>query len=91
MVQVAVRAFFPMWVFLYVIQFVLWPVIARDNLVSGFFGNTIYLVAMGYYSIITFLGYNGMWTYRLLFTMVVSERAIPSIPWLIQLTYEVPL
>ena len=42
------------------IQFVLWPVIARDNLVSSFFGNTIYLVAMSYYVIITFLGYNGM-------------------------------
>ncbi len=58
--QVAIRAFFPVWVFVYVIQFVLWPVIARDNLVSSFFGNTIYLVAMGYYTIITFLGYNGM-------------------------------
>ena len=57
--QVAIRAFFPVWVFLYVIQFVLWPVIARDNLVSSLFGNTIYLVAMGYYTIITFLGYNG--------------------------------
>ena len=60
-VQVAIRAFFPVWVFLYVIQFVLWPVIARDNLVSSFFGNTIYLMAMGYYTIITFLGYNGTW------------------------------
>lgn len=29
--QVAIRAFFPTWVMLYVIQFVLWPVIARDN------------------------------------------------------------
>ena len=29
--QVAIRAFFPAWVMLYVIQFVLWPLIARDN------------------------------------------------------------
>ena len=27
--------------------------------VSLFFGNTIYLVAVGYYFIVTFLGYNG--------------------------------
>ncbi len=65
-----------MW--LYVMQFVLWPVIARDNWqgldpyagqvatlmhelhrVSRFFGNTLYLVALGYYTIISFLGYNG--------------------------------
>jgi len=30
--QVAIRAFFPVWVLLYVMQFVLWPLIARDNL-----------------------------------------------------------
>ena len=28
--------------------------------VSTFFGNTVYLVAMTYYTIISFLGYNGM-------------------------------
>lgn len=30
--QVAIRAFFPVWVWLYVMQFVLWPLVARDNL-----------------------------------------------------------
>lgn len=30
-VQVAIRAFFPVWVWLYVMQFILWPLIARDN------------------------------------------------------------
>ena len=29
--QVAIRAFFPVWVWLYVMQFILWPLIARDN------------------------------------------------------------
>ena len=77
--QVAIRAFFPVWVWLYVLQFLLWPLIARDNWyasswqsflasmadtnsflrVSTFFGNTLYLVALGYYTIICFLGYNG--------------------------------
>lgn len=29
-IQVSIRAFFPMWVFLYVVQFILMPVIAKD-------------------------------------------------------------
>ncbi|CAD6577195.1 MAG: hypothetical protein ASARMPREDX12_008257 [Alectoria sarmentosa] len=58
--DVAIRAFFPVWVCLYVMQFILWPLIARDNWVSMFFGNTLYLVALGYYTIVCFLGYNAL-------------------------------
>ncbi|CAF9929067.1 MAG: hypothetical protein ALECFALPRED_004240 [Alectoria fallacina] len=58
--DVAIRAFFPVWVWLYVMQFILWPLIARDNWVSMFFGNTLYLVALGYYTVICFLGYNAL-------------------------------
>lgn len=57
--QVSIRAFFPLWVFLYVVQFLLMPAISRDFWVSEFFGNTLYLVAFGYYFVVTFLGYNG--------------------------------
>lgn len=57
--QVSVRAFLPVWTFLYVLQFLLLPLIAQDYWVSNFFGNTLYLVALGYYLVITFLGYNG--------------------------------
>ena len=28
--KVAIRAFFPVWVMLYVAQFILWPLISRD-------------------------------------------------------------
>jgi len=35
------------------------PLIARDYWVSNFFGNTMYLLALSYYFVITFLGYNG--------------------------------
>lgn len=59
-IQVSIRAFFTVWVFLYVVQFLLMPVISRDYWVSEFFGNTLYLVAFGYYFVISFLGYNGM-------------------------------
>ncbi len=57
--QVAIRAFFPVWVLLYVIQFILWPLISRDYWISLFLGNTLYMVALGYYTVICFLGYNG--------------------------------
>jgi hypothetical protein len=42
-----------------VLQFLFMPLIARDYWVSNFFGNTMYLLAFGYYFVITFLGYNG--------------------------------
>ena len=79
--QVAIRAFFPVWFLLYVVQFLLWPLIskpywyvpttpckaaidsnqARKTLhrLSLFFGNTLYLAALTYYTVIIFLGYNG--------------------------------
>ena len=59
--QVSIRAFLPIWVFLYILQFLLMPLIARDYWVSNFFGNTMYLLALSYYFVITFLGYNGAW------------------------------
>lgn len=58
--DVAIRAFFPVWIFLYVLQFVLLPLISRDYWISLLLGNTLYLVAFGYYTIIFFLGYNAL-------------------------------
>jgi hypothetical protein len=57
---VSIRAFLPIWAFLYVLQFLLLPLIAQDYWVSNFFGNTMYLLALSYYFVITFLGYNGI-------------------------------
>jgi hypothetical protein len=58
--QVSIRAYLPIWTFLYILQFLFLPIIAPDfSAVSNFFGNTMYLVALSYYFIITFLGYNG--------------------------------
>ncbi|KAF2769105.1 UNC-50 [Teratosphaeria nubilosa] len=58
--DVSIRAFLPIWTFLYVLQFLLMPLIAQDYWVSNFFGNTMYLAALSYYFIITFLGYNAL-------------------------------
>jgi hypothetical protein len=56
---VSIRAFLPIWAFLYVLQFLFLPLIAQDYWVSNFFGNSMYLLALSYYFVITFLGYNG--------------------------------
>ena len=58
--DVQIRAFFPAYVFLFVLQFILMPVLARQNPVSTFFANTIYLAAHCYWTVIVFLGYNSL-------------------------------
>ncbi|KAK0893995.1 hypothetical protein LTR57_023719 [Friedmanniomyces endolithicus] len=44
----------------YCFDFLLLPLIARDYWVSNLFGNTMYLLALSYYFVITFLGYNAL-------------------------------
>lgn len=66
--DVSIRAFFPLWALLYVVQFILMPLITKStspstsfgNALSTFVGNTLYLLAFGYWTIITFLGYNAL-------------------------------
>lgn len=58
--DVSIRAFFPPYVLLYIVQFVLLPVIRHDNRASEFFGNLLYLAAATYWTVITFLGYNAL-------------------------------
>jgi len=68
------NAFFPVFVWLYVVQFVFMPLLTTplwysphisvpwltlgDARISMFVGNTLYAVAFIYYTYITFLGYN---------------------------------
>ncbi|KAF8250204.1 UNC-50 [Wilcoxina mikolae CBS 423.85] len=58
--EIGVRAFFPVWVFLYIIQFLMMPLLTRDYWISIFLGNSLYLIAFSFYCIITFLGYNAL-------------------------------
>ncbi|KAL7268594.1 hypothetical protein RUND412_008778 [Rhizina undulata] len=58
--EIGVRAFFPVWVFLYVVQFLMMPVINKDYWISTFLGNSLYLIAFSFYCVITFLGYNAL-------------------------------
>jgi hypothetical protein len=54
------NSFLVIWLCLYIIQFIMLPVLNRTNWVSMFLGNTLYLVAFSYYFTITFLGYSNM-------------------------------
>lgn len=70
------NAFFPVFVWLYVVQYLVMPLLMKDlwyvspwekkweadagRRISLFLGNTIYAVALLYYSYITFLGYSCM-------------------------------
>lgn len=58
--DVSIRAFFPPYVLLYIIQYILMPVINHQNRASTFFANLLYLAAGLYWSMIIFLGYNAL-------------------------------
>lgn len=60
--QVSNRAFFPLYLHLYVVQFLLLPLLTRNpsNFLATFLGNSLYLSALIYYTYITFLGYNAL-------------------------------
>ncbi|KAL4882349.1 UNC-50 [Aspergillus karnatakaensis] len=60
--DVSNRAFFPLYLHLYVVQFLLLPLLTRSpsNFLTTLLGNTLYLSALTYYTYITFLGYNAL-------------------------------
>ncbi|PGG97827.1 hypothetical protein GX51_07139, partial [Blastomyces parvus] len=67
--DVSNRAFFPLYLHLYVLQFLLLPILTRKNssasesspsTLATILGNTLYLSALTYYTYITFLGYNAL-------------------------------
>ncbi|KAF4556210.1 UNC-50-like protein [Elsinoe fawcettii] len=82
--DVSIRAFFPIWVFLYVIQFLLMPVISRDYWISEFFGNSLYFLAFGYYFVITFLGYNAL-PFLHHTELLLSPIVVTGILWILSL------
>ena len=54
------NAFFPLFLLLHVLQFVVWPLLLADRFVATLAANTLYLVAHAYYWHVTFLGYNAL-------------------------------
>uniref|UniRef100_K3WVX5 UNC-50 family protein n=1 Tax=Globisporangium ultimum (strain ATCC 200006 / CBS 805.95 / DAOM BR144) TaxID=431595 RepID=K3WVX5_GLOUD len=51
------NAFFILFLFLYVIQFLLAPLLASDSFAALLLANTLYSLGWGFYTYITFLGY----------------------------------
>eukprot|EP00128_Syssomonas_multiformis_P009345 Colp12_sorted_trinity150504_noHs@12876 len=54
------NSFFPLLIILHLMQLAFIPVLRYDSFVSPLVGNTLYLIAIGYYNYITFLGYSAL-------------------------------
>uniref|UniRef100_A0A7S4B082 Uncharacterized protein n=1 Tax=Chrysotila carterae TaxID=13221 RepID=A0A7S4B082_CHRCT len=52
------NAFFPLFLLLHVLQFLLLPLLLRPGLVAALASNSLYAAALSVYHYITFLGYN---------------------------------
>lgn len=52
------NAFFPLFLLLYVLQFLLLPLLLRDGHLATLLSNTLYLAAFSVYHYLTFLGYS---------------------------------
>lgn len=59
--DVHLNAFFPLLIILHFIQLFIYHIfIEKDWFISTWFGNTLWLIALGYYIYITFLGYSSL-------------------------------
>ncbi|GMM31437.1 Gmh1 protein [Martiniozyma asiatica (nom. inval.)] len=54
------NAYLIIWVLLYLVQFIFLPILRMNNIISTLIGNTLYLVALSYYFLVTFYGYNSL-------------------------------
>ncbi|KAL9625547.1 MAG: hypothetical protein Q9160_000258 [Pyrenula sp. 1 TL-2023] len=59
--DVSIRAFFPLFTLLHILQFLLMPLLRHpSSWASTLAGNTLYLAAFSYWTIVTFLGYHAL-------------------------------
>eukprot|EP01125_Pyxidicula_operculata_P012711 TRINITY_DN4188_c0_g1_i2.p1 TRINITY_DN4188_c0_g1~~TRINITY_DN4188_c0_g1_i2.p1 ORF type:complete len:209 (+),score=21.57 TRINITY_DN4188_c0_g1_i2:160-786(+) len=54
------NSFFPLFILLYVVQYLLLPVLYTTGILSAILSNTLYIIALGYYHYITFLGFTAL-------------------------------
>ncbi|CDK26325.1 unnamed protein product [Kuraishia capsulata CBS 1993] len=54
------NSYLVVWLCLYLIQFILLPLLTLSNWFSTLIGNTLYLFSLSYYFVITFYGYNAL-------------------------------
>lgn len=76
------NAYLIIWISLYLVQFFLIPLVRLNNIFATLVGNTLYLIALSYYSVITFYGYNALpFLHRT--ELLLSPIAVFSLVWLI--------
>ena len=80
--DVTTRAFFPVYVLLYIVQYILMPAIDHQNKASVFVANVLYLVAGIYWSLVTFLGFNSL-TFLHHTQLLLSPVGVFVLGWLI--------
>ena len=80
--DVSTRAFFPPYVVLYILQYILMPAIDHKNSASVFVANSLYLVAGVYWSLITFLGFNSL-TFLHHTQLLLSPVGLFVVLWLV--------
>ncbi|KAI9654860.1 MAG: Protein unc-50 [Alyxoria varia] len=56
--QIAIRSFFPLWIHLYALQFLLLPLLTSHRWLPAFLSNTLHALALLHSLYITFLGYS---------------------------------
>lgn len=55
------NSFLIIWCLLYVVQFILLPLLTiKNSFISLFLGNTLYFISLGYYFVITFYGFSSL-------------------------------
>lgn len=52
------NSFFVVFLWLYILQFLILPIVNRENWLCVILGNTLYFVSFVHYSVMTFLGYS---------------------------------
>ena len=80
--DVTTRAFFPVYILLYIVQYILMPAIDHQNKASVFVANVLYLVAGIYWSLVTFLGFNSL-TFLHHTQLLLSPVGVFVLGWLI--------
>lgn len=78
-VQITIRTFIPLFVHLYVLQFLLLPVLTSTRVLPTLLSNTLHLAAFSHAIYIAFLGYSGLPSLQsthLLLTPIVALAAL---------------
>jgi hypothetical protein len=81
--QISIRAFLPLFVHLYILQFLLLPVLAHQRFPSVLLSNSIHLAAFTHSVYVTFCGYNVLPSLQGTQVLLVAPLVVGGMVWLI--------